>query len=214
MHVISGRKHGRRVGDVAGERLQHQIEVLNRSFGPLGYAFRLQSVNRVRKRRWYAGCDRWWIEEAMKQRLAVAPASTLNLYTCGADVLGYSNFPWDYDEDSFLQGVVVNHETLPGGAAAPFNEGDTAVHEVGHYLGLLHTFDGGCNEGDLVADTPAEDTPAFGCPARRDTCPSDGDDPITNFMDYSDDACMDAFTTGQRARIRSVVTTYRSKLGG
>jgi len=212
VHVIRGRRQGRRIGDVTDETIARQIEVLNRAFESTGYRFRLERVNRVNKKRWYAGCGDWWIEEKMKQRLAVAPDRNLNLYTCGDDILGYSSLPWSYDPDNFLHGVVVHHETLPGGAAAPYNEGDTAVHEVGHYLGLLHTFDGGCREGDLVADTAPEDSPAFGCPVRRDTCRGGGPDPVANFMDYSDDACMIEFTDGQRDRIQAMVATYKPGL--
>jgi hypothetical protein len=85
------------------------------------------------------------------------------------------------------------------------------IHETGHWLGLYHTFQGGCGGGgDLVADTQAEAEPSFGCDVSRDTCPADpGHDPVHNFMDYSLDACMMLFTPGQVQRIDAAFAKWR-----
>ena len=102
-----------------------------------------------------------------------------------------------------MDGVVIARSTLPGGRAGRHSAGDSAVHETGHWLGLLHTFAGGCGpHGDRVADTAPQAKPSYACRPQRDTCSAPGRDPVHNFMDYGDDACMDRFTAGQVVRMR------------
>jgi hypothetical protein len=208
-HVI----HNGTEGNVSNALVNAQVQVLNQAFQGTGFSFTLQSINRVLNKRWFTGC---YSNQNFKKDLAVDPAHTLNFYTCKpkGNILGYAYLPWSYPESNYHHGVVVLYSTLPGGGAVPYDEGDTGTHEVGHYLGLHHTFEGGCTApGDSVADTPFEASPAFGCPTGRNTCSQAGLDPITNFMDYTDDACMFQFSSGQSTRMSDSVATYKPSLG-
>lgn len=215
-HVIyADGKSGVTEGNVPQWQLETQIDVLNAAFQDSGFSFYLAGVDRTKSKNWFNGCYGTSGEAAMKQALAVDVPHVLNIYTCKPrnGILGYSYLPFDFPEGDWHHGVVILYSSLPGGTAAPYNEGDTATHEVGHYLGLYHTFDGGCPPpGDQVADTPPEASAAFHCPVGRDTCSGGGPDPIHNFMDYTDDACMTEFTNGQGNRMVDLTELYKPSL--
>ena len=141
------------------------------------------------------------VEKQMKTALRVGDSETLNVYSAdiGGGLLGWAYFPKDYNNGRDVwDGVVILDESMPGGTAEPYNEGDTLTHEVGHWMMLEHTFAGACSaSGDGVADTPREAYPQFECGDGLDSCPQPGLDPVQNFMDYSEDFCMDHFTPGQ-----------------
>lgn len=195
-------------GDVTDTMINDQISVLNTSYNGWGYQFTLHSIERVNNTAWSTHSYGSPAGNEMKQNLAIDPANVINFYLCdlGGGLLGYAVFPWSYPESDYHHGVVVLFSSLPGGASAPYDEGDTGTHELGHYFGLYHTFQGGCvAPGDEVDDTPPEASAAYGCPNGRDTCTGGGPDPIHNFMDYTDDACMDHFTQGQSDRMQQMM---------
>ncbi len=190
--------------------------MLNDAYAETGFQFTLASTTTTANNTWFTAGPGTAAEAQMKSALRQGMADDLNFYTNnpGGGLLGWATFPSSYARASSNDGVVCLFSSLPGGAAAPYNLGDTGTHEVGHWLGLFHTFQGGCSRqssgGDGVSDTPAEKSPAFGCPNGRDTCASlAGVDPITNFMDYTDDACMFQFTAGQSSRMQSQWMQYR-----
>lgn len=234
VHVIRNNSGG---GDVSDARISDQIAVLNRAYsggdGPApGQANSAQATNNTPFRFVLAGTDRtnnstWYTmtpgssaERNAKNALRKGTAKDLNLYLAniGQGLLGWATFPSSYSSNPKDDGVVVLSSSTPGGNAAPYNLGDTATHEVGHWLGLYHTFQGGCassatNGGDIVADTPAERSAFFGTvpnPPTRNTCSSlSGRDPVENFMDYTDDAYMFQFTSGQAQRMDNLSVQYR-----
>jgi hypothetical protein len=190
-------------GNVPNSWINAQMTVLNDAFGDWGWTFVLAETDRTTNASWYNNIETVSVERAAKSALRAGTADDLNIYTAGLQTwLGWATFPSDYAGDPSYDGVVILDESMPGGDAEPYNLGDTATHEVGHWMGLYHTFQGGCSKsGDLVSDTPAERSEAFGCPTGRDTCRGSGLDPIHNFMDYTDDDCMDHFTSGQDTRM-------------
>jgi hypothetical protein len=213
VHVL----HAGAVGDVPDTTINAQISVLNSTYGgktgsaSTGFSFALQGVTRTDNATWYGSPEE--NETAIKTALHTGGKGALNLYTAalGDQVLGWSTFPWEYAAHPALDGVVVHAGSMPGGSIIGFNKGYTATHEVGHWLGLYHTFQNGCTQpGDAVDDTPYERDPSDGCPTLRDTCTAAGPDPVHNFMDYSQDSCMTEFTAGQGDRMRKIWAAYRS----
>jgi hypothetical protein len=213
-HVVNNGS-GSANGNISDSQIRSQISVLNAAFASTGWQFNLVSTDRTTNAAWYTATPGSPAESAMKAALRQGTADDLNIYSnnMGDGLLGWATFPSSYSGDPSDDGVVILYESLPGGDAAPYNLGDTATHEVGHWMGLYHTFQGGCaSSGDLISDTPAERSAAFGCPVGRDTCTSPktpGLDPITNFMDYTDDSCMNTFSVAQDARMDAQFAQYR-----
>ena len=144
----------------------------------------------------------------------------LNMYVVktingGSGIAGYSSFPGGPpDEDGIV--VLYNYFGRTGTIASG-SSGRTCSHELGHWFGLYHTFNGGCGldtctDGDYVCDTPPVSSPNFGCPTIN-SCSNDLPDltdQVQNYMDYSNDACKSMFTLGQKARMDATLSTFRT----
>lgn len=139
-------------------------------------------------------------------------ADYLNIWVCdiGGGILGYAQFPGG---NAATDGVVLDFRyTGSGGSAlSPFDLGRTGTHEVGHYFNLRHIWgDGPCRFDDGVADTPPSRSENYGCPIGVTKCKTE--DMVQNYMDYTDDVCMNLFTTGQGGRMQAALTGPRSGL--
>jgi hypothetical protein len=212
------------------QMIADQVQVLNDSFSGATSAdaadtpFRFDLVDTT----WTVNEDWYTVvpgknERDMKKSLYTGDARTLNVYAAniGGGLLGWAYFPKGYNNGrDFIDGVVILDESMPGGVNPDTGDpwkyglGDTLTHEVGHWLMLEHTFAHGCSAaGDFVADTPREAVPQFDCPVGADTCTAPGLDPIHNFMDYTQDSCMDMFTAGQGDRMSDAWQQFRASGG-
>lgn len=228
-HVI-GRERSEASREVPDEALVEQIDVLNRAYsGKTGgaatpFRFQLGGINRVNKPEWRTISPGSNQESAMKKALRVGGVTTLNVYITDivpppkqnvkGKILGFATFPFTYRMQPTMDGVVLNYRVVPGSDVANYNVGHVLAHETGHWLGLFHTFTGGCESplNDLINDTPREALPTPGeyCPANRDSCPnSTGIDPIHNHMAYTADRCRTEFTPGQVAFMRFNMMLFR-----
>jgi hypothetical protein len=220
-HVIT-RSDGS--GGVTRAQIADQLAVLNAAYGgrsaaqdaPTIFRFVTKSIDRTANDDWYDWSDPDVDpsdDQEAKAALHKGGWDDLNVYIAalGDGLLGYSEFP--FDTTLVEDGVVILNDSLPGGSAVPYNEGDTLTHEVGHWLGLFHTFENGCTSpGDSVADTPyqADGDNIFSCDESLDTCAAPGKDPVHNFMSYGDDPCLDRFSLGQSLRMALAWFAYRA----
>ncbi len=206
-------------GNVTDAQINAQIAEMNQDYAGgessqasnTEFQFTLQAVRHWSNNSWFNDPDSAAGERAMKTATHEGNQRTLNIWSTNTSYLGYATFPSWYAGDPLLDGVVIQYGSVPGGGITNFNLGKTASHESGHWLGLYHTFQGGCSaSNDQVSDTPAQRTETSGCPAGKDTCPAAGVDPIHNYMDYSYDSCYNQFTPGQKARMKSQYAAYRA----
>ncbi len=234
VHIIH-RTNG--TGDMPDSRVTSQIDILNEDFlalagtnGANGNDAQIEfylatedpqgnptnGITRTANNTWFNDSGTYY------NSLAWDPDRYLNIYTNSASgALGYVPFIPQTNSGAIgsnADRVVVLYSSFGRNAPlVPFNQGRTTTHEVGHYLGLYHTFDGGCGTasncngtGDLICDTNRESSPVFGCPGNPVSCSST--DPKDNYMDYSDDLCMEQFTYEQANRMRCTLLNYRTDL--
>ncbi len=149
------------------------------------------------------------------------PDKYLNIWVCevGNNILGYAQFPQSPlggmgcgVATTATDGVVFTYYSIGKssvtGFSGQYNEGRTATHEIGHWLGLRHLWGdaSGCTGNDYCNDTPVAAAANFNCPTGTNSCTSNpGDDMIENYMDYTDDICMNIFTYDQKTRMRTVL---------
>ncbi|WP_363322546.1 M43 family zinc metalloprotease [uncultured Tenacibaculum sp.] len=163
----------------------------------------------------------WGTNDAMKKSSqgGVDPWNAgeyLNMWVCniGGGILGYAQFPGG---SASTDGIVMSPQYFGSSdkgsgfyLSAPFDKGRTTTHEIGHFLNLRHIWgDGGCSVDDFVSDTPTSDAANYGCATGHNSCGSE--DMVENYMDYSDDSCMNLFTTGQKNRMRAVLEAGGSR---
>ena len=160
---------------------------------------------------------RSYFESTIKPNTVVDGVLNIWCATLSGGLLGYAQFPsqsglggLDNDEGpAETDGVVILTSSM-GSTSTPnpnggnFAAGRTLTHEIGHWLGLRHIWgDGGCSVDDYVSDTPTSDAANYGCPTGHNSCSST--DMIENYMDYTNDTCMNIFTNGQKTRIQAVL---------
>lgn len=188
---------------------QEQIDVLNNAFidNDMGFTFELKAIRtHVSSKFWNEPCPRckgYDSTSPMAKSTREGDGDTLNIWFNNGPPFGFAMMGSPFGYDDFMDGVVVKHTTIYGGSNERKNLGTLLVHEVGHWLGLDHTFSGySCSgDGDGVSDTAPQKNPTHTCSSEIsevDTCPDDDfPDPVHNYMNYVDDPCMHSFTPGQ-----------------
>ncbi|KAF2032348.1 hypothetical protein EK21DRAFT_61115 [Setomelanomma holmii] len=204
-------------GYVSEDLLQKQFDILHETFLPYGIEMSLAGIDHTINPIWANNTAFSQSEADMKNALHKGDYTDINIYVV-YEVLGFTHFPVSgitFLSDFIADAVVLGHNGAYGSNATGRDMGRSAIHEIGHWFGLEHTFLHGCvGLGDGIAETPLEDisqlTTSGGCPEGRDTCPgSPGLDPIHNHMDYTADSCRTEFTPGQVERMHTLFNLLR-----
>jgi len=214
--------------NVSQAQIQSQIDALNKDYNAtntdfgsvpalfsgvkanVGIRFVLDAVYRKSTKK-----TSWRLDDSMKKSTKgginpTSPTTKLNLWVCNltSGYLGYAQFPGGA---SATDGVVIDDNAFgtTGTAAAPFNKGRTATHEVGHWMNLRHIWGDATCGTDYVTDTPSHNTANYGCPTypHNSTCSGTPVEMTMNYMDYTDDACMYMFSAGQKDRMLAIFST-------
>ncbi|RAH55571.1 metalloprotease MEP1 [Aspergillus piperis CBS 112811] len=240
-HIVSSNEASNAVSD---DMITSQLSYLQKAYESATISYRLEGITRHINDSWARNDDELGMKNALRRGnystlnvyfqtdLQASSDDTSRGFPYNGNrrtdvsgqssttVLGFCTLPdpsvnSSSPRSSYIKdGCNVLADTMPGGSLAQYNQGGTAVHEVGHWNGLLHTFEGeSCspdNEGDYIDDTPEQSEPTSGCPAEKDSCPDlPGLDAIHNFMDYSSDDCYESFTPDQAERMRSMWSAMR-----
>ena len=215
-HVIHASNNAGNLTDV---QIEYQIQVMNYDFQEHNIAFILDTIDRTANDTWFEGWDpdNGGMDTQGMQALNYDPYHYLNIYSAelaggaGFVTCGYTWWPTNYGEGHYRQGISIDYRCIAGGSYGD----DTATHEIGHYFGLYHTFQTDCSApDDAVADTPRNHSDYLhGCNSSQDSCPDDpGNDPVSNYMNYSSVGCTHNFTLGQKDRMDAIIESYHPSL--
>ncbi|PYH77165.1 metalloprotease MEP1 [Aspergillus uvarum CBS 121591] len=238
-HIVSSQAAANSVSD---QMIASQLIYLQEAYDNATISYRLKGITRHVNDTWAHNQDEIAMKSALRRGsystlnvyfqtdLQMSPDGSARalrgitarqMGTLSSSVLGFCTLPdpsinASSPRSTYIKdGCNVLAQTMPGGSLAHYNQGGTAVHEIGHWNGLLHTFEGDTcssnNEGDYIDDTPQQSEPTNGCPAQKDSCPDlPGLDAIHNFMDYSSDDCYENFTPDQIERMRNMWFSMRA----
>ena len=214
--------HNDNYGKVSKTVLKNQISVMNNAFSgkyskqsmiDTNIRFKINKINYINNNNYYKKCDNNAFK--MTKLYSIDNRQNINIIICESlYYLGWAYLPWAFSEINKMNTIFINTISLPNNKYNGYNIGMTSVHEIGHYFGLYHTFSESfeCIDGDMISDTPIEKYPSFTC-SITDSCPDhDGNDPITNYMDYSPDECMFEFTFLQINRMWDMIDRYKPGL--
>lgn len=231
VHVVYNNQHD--AHNISDAQIQSQISVLNDDFrGVSGgvdceIEFCIAGINRIQSSVYY-NVSTYSDDFDLKALSQETPTQYLNVWIVNSidngQTLGWSSFPKNLGTAPHLDGVVVADDfwgTIGTAAnSSPNHLGRTATHEIGHWLNLIHVFQGGCDDnstcafmGDCCCDTPPQEKYFYKCKKNKNSCHDDSPDekdPIRNYMGYSDDDCMDNFTACQSIRMNLTLDSVRT----